>query len=172
MLVHDLKTNFTPLRRGTISTEISYGYQEIPDSNDAHFHQVRLYHKQENMIDAARIRKAIIDDINERTDERILSGFVWQGKQVWLSQENQRNFSEAHRMAQAQPELVLPVTFKIGEGEDGTPTYHTFSDFDELNDFYVSAFAHINQCLQEGWTEKDGVDFSVYDEEIEEKSEE
>ena len=34
--------------------------------------------------------------INKHTDERILSGFKWNGKAVWLSAENQPNFKAAY----------------------------------------------------------------------------
>lgn len=110
------------------------------------------------------IKKFIIDVINTKTDEKILSGFVWNGISVWLSEENQRNFSEAQRIAASMPQAILPVTFKLGEDSEGNPVYHQFETADELTGFYMNAVAYINQCLAEGWQEKDNFDFSSYEE--------
>ena len=54
----------------------------------------------------------------------------------------------------------LPVRFKFGTDKD--PKYYDFKTIDELSDFYTSAIKFINDTLQEGWAEKDSVDFSVY----------
>lgn len=99
--------------------------------------------------------------INAQTDYKILTGFVWNNIHVYLSIENQRNFSEAYHMAQSSSS-ILPITFKLGENEDGEPVYHTFSTSYELSDFYTQAFAYINQCLNEGWQRKDAIDWEPY----------
>ena len=95
--------------------------------------------------------------INAKTDQKILSGFVWEGINVWLSTENQFNYSEAQRMG------IVPVVFKLGE-KDGEPVYHTFTSTEELDDFYTKAVAYIQQTLASGWKEKDGFDFTPYEE--------
>jgi len=102
--------------------------------------------------------------INLQTDEKILTGFVWNGLPVWLSPENQRNFSEADRKAEKNPD-ILPIVFKIGE-QDGQPVYHTFETYEELDGFYTQAFAYIQRCLVEGWRKKDTFDFTPYEEEL------
>ena len=101
--------------------------------------------------------ETVIEGINAHTDERILTGFVWEGISVWLSAENQRNFSEAQRMAEKYGDAVLPLTFKLSEDEDGKAIYHTFRTAEELDAFYAAAFRYVNQCLQEGWEEKDKI---------------
>ena len=55
------------------------------------------------------------------------------------------------------------MKFKLGEQEDGTPVYHTFEAMTEFTDFYTSAIAFINQCLNEGWERKDSIDWSQYE---------
>lgn len=100
--------------------------------------------------------------INMQTDEKILTGFVWNGLPVWLSPENQRNFSEADRKAEKNPD-ILPIVFKIGE-QDGQPVYHTFETYEELDGFYTQAFAYIQRCLADGWQQKDAFDFTPYEE--------
>ena len=112
------------------------------------------------------VREFCLGVINAQTDMKILTGFVWTPEggnpiNVWLSAENQRNFSEADRKAEKNPE-ILPIVFKIGE-QDGTPLYHTFETYEELDGFYTQAFAYIQQCLNEGWQEKDNFDFTPYE---------
>ena len=103
--------------------------------------------------------------INMQTDDKILTGFVWNGLPVWLSPENQRNFSEADRKAEKNPD-ILPIVFKIGE-QDGQPVYHTFETYEELDGFYTQAFAYIQRCLADGWQQKDAFDFTPYEEALE-----
>lgn len=131
--------------------------------------EVYLYKKQHGPLTLKMVKDAIIGDINAQTDEQILTGFSWtpEGSEtplpVWLSMENQSNFSEAHHIAKEHPELILPVTFKIGEQEDGAPVYHTFETFSELDGFFLAGAAFKNQCLNEGWQRKDAIDWAPYE---------
>ena len=104
--------------------------------------------------------------INKETDATILGGFVWNGKSVYLSTENQINFKAAYDLAVQTDGATLPIKFKLGEDVDGKSVYHTFQKLEAFTDFYTKAFAYISKCLNEGWTEKDGVDYSalVWDE--------
>lgn len=113
------------------------------------------------------IKEFVYGVINKHTDEKILSGFRWQGMNIWLSGEYQRNFAEAHRLVMAD-ESVLPMTFKMGEDDLRNPVYHTFETFSELDDFYKSAFAYIKKCQEDGWSEKDLYDFREYERQLEE----
>ena len=113
------------------------------------------------------VRDFVISVINKQTDDRILSGFRWIDKPVWLSEENQRNFSEAQRVAQIAPDTILPATFKLGEDSEGRAVYHEFLTADELTDFYLAIVKYINLCLQEGWQKKDSYDFSEYERQLE-----
>ena len=113
-----------------------------------------LYHDTPNP-DPGKVKDVIDAHINAKTDQRILSGFVWNGKNVWLSDENQRNFSEAQRAAMITNGASLPMTFKLGEDAQKNPIYHEFTTVEELTSFYLSVVAYINQCLNEGWREKD-----------------
>lgn len=161
--VYGLKTEFTYFREDGGRYVICYGMESV-DNDYATWYEVYYYKKQHPNISYKDVKDAIIGDINAKTDEKILSGFVWNGINVWLSAENQRNFSEAQRMAEKYGEAVLPLTFKLGEAEDETPVYHTFETVAELDDFYVKAFSYVNRCLQEGWAEKDSIDWTPYEE--------
>ena len=157
--------DYQPVSEDQSRVVISYGLKEIGEGK-AEWYQLDFYKKQgKPSFDAAK--KAILADINARTDAKIISGFVWTPEggdpiPVWLSEENQRNFSEAQRIAASMPRAILPVTFKLGEQSDGTPIYHTFETAEELTGFYLQAVAYINATLAEGWQEKDSIDWTPY----------
>jgi hypothetical protein len=158
-------SDYQPVLEDASRVVISYGLTELSDGK-AEWYEVVFYKKQgKPSFDAAK--KAILADINARTDAKIISGFVWTPEggdpiPVWLSEENQRNFSEAQRIAASMPQAILPVTFKLGEQADETPIYHTFETAEELTAFYLQAVAYINAMLAEGWQEKDSIDWTPY----------
>jgi hypothetical protein len=116
------------------------------------------------------VKDAIIADINARTDEKIVGGLVWTPQAggdpipVWLSTENQFNFKSAYDLAVQKQGATLPVTFKMGEDEEGNPVYHTFETMEDADDFYLHAVAYINTTLSAGWSEKDSIDWTPYEE--------
>ena len=125
--------------------------------------EITIYKRQQPIVTLADVKQAVIAGINARTDEKILSGFVWNDKPVWLSSENQFNFKAAFDLAMMTEGATLPVTFKLGEQEDGTPVYHEFATVGDLQSFYTGAVAYINRTLAEGWAEKDGIDWAPYE---------
>lgn len=142
---------------------VAYDCQPEPDGTYATWNEIYFYKKPHPVVTHGEIKEAIINDINAATDEKILKGFVWNDIPVWLSAENQRNLSEAQRMAEKYGDSILPLRFKLGETQEGTPVYHVFETTDELDDFYTKAFAFVNQCLNDGWNLKDSIDWSVYE---------
>lgn len=153
--------DFAPIVEEGSRVVISYDLQQGEEGLST-WREITFYTKQGKPTMEA-VKKAIIADINKQTDEKIINGFVWEGINVWLSEENQRNFSEAQRIASTMPDAILPVKFKLGEDAEGNPVYHTFESAEELTEFYVLAVNYINQCLEEGWAKKDGIDWSVYE---------
>ena len=111
----------------------------------------------------SEIKELITGWFNQLIDEKILSGFVWNGFPVWLSTENQFNYKADYDLAVQTNGTTLPVTFKFGSDE--TPEYHEFKTLDELTDFYIKSVAFVQDALKQGWTEKDTFDFAPYQEE-------
>lgn len=107
------------------------------------------------------VKNVILSYVDSKTDEKILTGFVWEGNNVWLSSEAQFNYKAAYDLAVQTQGASLPVTFKFGSIDN--PVYHEFTTVEELNDFFTKAMAHVNGCLAEGWTEKDGYDWTEYE---------
>ena len=160
------KADFSPVREDASRIIISYGLTKL--SKDLYeWFEVHLYKKQRNALTLADVKEAILGDINAHTDEKILSGFVWTPEggnaiNVWLSNENQRNFSEAQRLADKKgEENYTPKKFKIGEVE-GSAKYRTFATLDELNNFYYAVCDYIETCLGAGWIRKDTINFTPY----------
>lgn len=162
------KTDFAPVKEDASRVIICYGMEEV-DAENATWYEIYFYKKQISQVSLADVNAAIIADINARTDEKILSGFKFEDNDgvervVWLSAENQRNYSEAQRLAdKAGSKNYEAVTFKIGEDEEGHACYKTFETLADLNNFYFAVFAYIKQCLADGWTEKDSFDFAPYE---------
>lgn len=100
------------------------------------------------------VLETIVNHVNSLTDEKILSGFVWNGINVWLSTENQFNFKAAFDVSAQTNGAWLPIKFKLGE-RNGEPVYHVFDTMEGFTDFYTRAMAYIMQTLNEGWEEKD-----------------
>jgi hypothetical protein len=166
--VNGKKTSFAPIREDGSRITICYGLNKL--SGDLYeWFEVYLPKKQTSTLSLQIVKDAIIADINARTDEKIISGFVWPPKAggdaipVWLSTENQFNFKSAYDLAVQKQGATLPVTFKMGEKDDCTPIYHTFETMADAEDFYLQAVGYINQCLAEGWQEKDSIDWTPYE---------
>ena len=140
---------------------VGYGLKEL-ENGLWEWYEVYLNKKQVNQVTLQVVKDAILADINTHTDEKILKGFVWNNIHVWLSAENQFNFKAAYDLALQTQGQSLPVTFKIGEQEDETPIYHTFSDMEDFTGFYTTVFGYINRCLNEGWQRKDSIDWESY----------
>lgn len=107
------------------------------------------------------VRNDINALVNQQTDNKILTGFTWQGKPVYLSTENQFNFKAAYDLAVQTEGAILPVKFKLGEDENGEPVYHTFRSLAPFADFVTKVVAYVSTTLAEGWELKDSVDYNA-----------
>ncbi len=143
-------------RRGAM---LMYGFIPREDDTEGGWQWRKGYDHTPSLEE---VRSDILALINLQTDQAILSGFVWRGKSVWLSRENQMNFKAAYDLAVQMNGDTLPVKFKLGEDEEGNAVYHTFESMDDFTDFYTKAVAHVNDCLTKGWEEKDGVDWLIF----------
>jgi hypothetical protein len=159
---YGLKTEYEPVRKDASRVIVSYEKQDV---DEIHCTWFEVYFNMFSNPNPSfeEIKEAVLADINARTDEKILSGFVWEDKPVWLSSENQFNFKAAYDLAVQTQGQSLPVKFKLGEDEQGNPVYHVFEDLAEFTDFYSKAIAYINQCINDGWERKDGIDWSQYE---------
>lgn len=135
-----------------------YGYGTDEDGNGYNFRK-NYDHKPTK----TELKEDITQLIDGITDSKILQGFRWNEVSVYLSTENQMNFKAAFDLNMQTGGLMLPVKFKLGEDAEGNAVYHTFENMEDFTDFYTSAVSYINQCLNEGWAEKDSLDMSSYE---------
>lgn len=127
------------------------------EDGSASYMEEELDHKP----NAEEIRSLVSKWYNDETDERILSGFEYDGQPVWLSSENQFNYKAAYDLAVQTNGQNLPVTFKFGV--EDAPYYRTFDTLADLQDFYMKVMKHIQDALSEGWKKKDALDLALYD---------
>ena len=164
------QSDFAFIREDASRIVIGYDCKKITGKSLYEWYEIYLPKKQNAQLTFQMVKDAIIADINARTDEKIVGGLVWTPQAggdpipVWLSTENQFNFKSAYDLAVQKQGATLPVTFKMGEDEDGNPVYHTFETMEDADDFYLNAVAYINACLAAGWSEKDSIDWTPYEE--------
>jgi hypothetical protein len=167
------KSDFAYMAEDASRITIGYGLQQVGKTEVYEWWQICFYKKQTPLLSLQMVKDAILADINSRTDEKILSGYEWTvlhgddaGKtvKVWLSAENKENYKAKFDMAHDDPELVTwPAQFKVSENDDKTPVYEFFEDITELKAFYYGGLNYIEQTVNAGWAEKDGMDWSPYE---------
>lgn len=100
-------------------------------------------------VEPKRSLESLIEESNERinheTDSKILSGFVWNGEEFYLTMENQFNFKTMYDMRDYRS---FPITVKTKTG------FTTIDDVNALSGFYFSGVQFVENCLKEGWQKK------------------
>ena len=99
------------------------------------------------------LQKLLTDTVNAAVAEKILRGMTWEGRQVWLSQENQMNYRTAYDRAVRTDGASLPMTVKLGGEYE--PEYVELKTLEEAQEFCDAVAAHIDGCIKDGWKEKD-----------------
>lgn len=134
---------------------------DIQDWKDGEFEGVSfmeevIFHKPT----LEEIKDIIMGWHNSKTSEKIVSKFQWKGMHIWLTIENQMNYKTAYDLAVQTDGKNLPYTCKFGDMRN--PQYYTFTTFEDLQDFYLSMVAYINDAIKQGWEEKDSFDWQPY----------
>ena len=165
--ITNLKEKFSPLVSNGRSVTIAFDYVPFYDI-DENGNKVETslgtwsVHTFTTKVNINQVKAFILEEINKRTDEAILSSFTWKEMPVWLSTENQFNYKAAYDLAVQTNGANLPTVFKFGDTEN--PKYYKFDTLEELQDFYLKAMQYINEQLAIGWAKKDSIDWSVYEE--------
>ena len=84
--------DYQPVSEDQSRVVIMYGLNE--DGDKAEWYQLDFYKKQ-GKPSFEQAKAAIIADINERITAQIVGGMTFEDKPVWLSIENQINFTTA-----------------------------------------------------------------------------
>lgn len=107
----------------------------------------------------AEIKSIIFKEIDDKIKRNILSGLVWNGYNVWLSSENQKNYSDWYNLTKDNMN-VLPLTAKFTK--NNKTIYYEFSTHEEIASLYAEMVKHINKVINDGRKMKDSIDFSEY----------
>ena len=163
--ITNLKDYYTPLSVNGNIVKIAFDYEPLFDTDeDGNKTESNVGTWSEHVFkkkpSLSQIKDFILSEINKRTDELILSGFTWKNRQVWLSTENQFNYTAAYDLAVQTNGANLPQVFKFGSAKN--PEYYKFNTLEELQDFYTKATSYVNQCLAVGWAKKDAIDWDLY----------
>lgn len=125
-----------------------FGYGE--DSMGGYNYRHRFDHQPTE----EELRAVIEAHVNEQTQERILTGYKWNDKTVWLSNENQQNYMSDYLSGE------LPVNVRVYDPDaDASGTVAVIETTEELADFYHGMVSHVRMCIEEGWSVKDSVDY-------------
>ena len=155
--------DFALVKQERSRTIVGYELKSIEGLELSEWHEIYFPRKAVDLPSLDQVKKAVLEDIDRQTDANILNGYEFtpDGVQepivVWLSKENQTNFSEAHRLE------FVPIKFKLNETDEQQPIYYEFTTFAELDRFYKGGVQYINQCLNTGWARKDAIDWDAYE---------
>lgn len=108
------------------------------------------------------VKYLVTNYYNDLTNRKIYEGFKFRDKTVYLTTENQANYSSAYMLAVQSDGANLPYKIKCGSDEEGAE-YFTFNSLGEFSEFYLALNNHINKCLNDGWEAKDAMDYSVFE---------
>ena len=142
--------DFQPVSEDQSRVVVMYGLNPT-EGEMAEWRQIEFYKKQ-GRPSFEQVKAAIIADINARITEQIIGGMTFEDKPVWLSIENQINFTTS----------TAPCRLKICEETDGTPVYHDFETKAQLKAFNDACLAWKNEQLEAGRAEKEGIDWTPY----------
>lgn len=106
------------------------------------------------------IRNIICDYYNGIASQKILGDYTWQGHKVWLSAENQADYTAIYLRVKTG-ENIFPIKLKFGNVD--APEYYDFAGVSEYAAFYNALQDHIQNCLQNCWKEKDDIDYTLYE---------
>lgn len=136
--------------------ELIYGFGKDREDDETGWNYRQRFNYRPTLDE---IKEVITAQIDNDTDAKILTQFSWNGKAVYLSKENQMNFKAAYDLAVQTGGQSLPIKFKLGEDAEKNAVYHTFSELAEFSDFYTKAIAFVIACLNEGWEDKDSINY-------------
>lgn len=119
-----------------------------------------MEHTFNHLPSVSEIRKFIEEAIDKQTASSIESGFAWQNIPVWLSIENQHNYTSNYVHAKQTGGGNLPITFKFGTDE--APEYVTFESVQDLEAFHGKMLEYVHRMQVIGWEKKRSIDYNNY----------
>lgn len=159
--LYRVEWDYQPIMLKVCDAEGNPTGEEVEDQVFASWQQEVFTKKPE----LGEIKDMIISYYDAKTKKKILTGFVWEGRNgeevaPYLSSENQFNYKAGYDLAYQTNGSSLP--FRLKYGDTDAPLYYDFNTIEEFSDFYSKCIEHINTCLQDGWDAKDSIDWTRY----------
>ncbi|MGN0235842.1 MAG: hypothetical protein ACI4BD_05990 [Paludibacteraceae bacterium] len=156
-----LDSSYSHIKKKNGVVIVSYGKESVVDTeseNDTSNEDVVGFYQTSyrGVPSVSTILKDITEDINSRAQHEILYGFCYEGVPVYLSVENQLNFSSAYNGALLN-DTYSPITLRLS-----TDNYKTFDSIDELKMFVLEYTKYIQSVLQKYWEIKDAIEKEDY----------
>ena len=125
------------------------------------------------------IQQTIAEYYNKETNLRILYGFRWNGRNVYLSDENKLNYKaiidEAARReavinlwdkehpdtTEGRPTSLLPITLKLGE-KNIPENFYVFTTLAEIQEFFAAGVQYLIDAYSYGWMQIATFDYAPY----------
>lgn len=123
-----------------------------PDEDGMTTYAVAEYNHRPTVAD---VRQAVNSYYGDMVAQRILTGFVYDGLSVWLSEVNQLNYTAAM--------LTKAASLTIKGGTDEEPVYRTLTNEEEISQFVTAMREYIAACIAEGWKLRDNFDYAPYE---------
>ena len=159
--VYGNKKEFTPIRSDRSRLIVSYNLQPLEDGIHATWCEIYFYKKPHPYVSAEEIKLAILEDIDNEVKRVIIEDFVWNSHKVWLSIENQNNYSNALDVAINTEGANLPYKVRFGTIEE--PDYYTFTTVESLKAFWLACSKYITDSIKSGWALKDSINWKDYE---------
>lgn len=156
-----LESSYSPIKKRNGTIVVSYGKELLSNegqSNDESYEKVVCFYQTayRGKPSVSTIIKDICDDIDTRAKDEIQNGFVYEDIPVYLSVENQLNFSSAYSIASIG-DTFSPITLRLS-----TDNYKTFNSLDEMRMFIVEYTEYIQSILKKYWSIKDKLNTNDY----------
>ena len=106
------------------------------------------------------IKDTINSSINEKTKSYIINNFRWNGMSIYLSLENQIDYTLLFNTTLLLEGSNLPeqVKFKV----NGENVYYTFETIDDMKDFVIAMNKHIRMHIANGNKAKEEINYDEY----------
>lgn len=93
------------VRTGRSKWILFFGFWKDDEKSESGWEYRHTFHRKPTL---SEVKEIVVSAINKTTEEKIITGFVWNKKQIYLSTENQLNFSAIER----SKNIPYPLTLK------------------------------------------------------------
>jgi len=106
------------------------------------------------------IKETINSAINEKTKSYIMNNFRWNGMSIYLSIENQIDYTLLFNTTLLMDGSNLPeqIKFKV----NGENIYYSFETIDDMKDFIIAMNNHIRTYIANGNKAKEEINYDEY----------